>query len=71
MNNKKAKDIVKKHIAVLKDHKPMHGMTDMEMEILAEQHAIKEVEGIIDVLHNGNKTKRVFYRSILTELKSL
>ena len=73
-----ASQIVQKHYEIIDSHLLFHGMTEMEMKIMAEKHAAQEVRGIIEELKYFNHkltpvlSERIrIYKSILTELKRM
>ena len=80
-----AEKIIKEHYEAIKHHLPLHGMTDIEMELIAESHSIIHVNKIIEQIiytivtlkstdidflkHSNDQIK--FYRSILKELERM
>lgn len=68
MNTKQqAQQIIQKHYDIIESRLSIHGMTDLEMNSMAKEHALEEVRGIVATY--SDMVLIDYYESILTEIK--
>lgn len=65
----RAKELVGRHLEVLKDSHMMHDMTDMEMEIIAEHNSVITCDVILGTVYvNTDSYQTEYWNEIKKEI---